>query len=104
MHLRTVISTQQKNVYLVEFAVVAVVVDEVGVAVGAEPSSLATLVASWEEEVGTSYEEEEHGAELEDSLDQHQELEAEGEIPHHYSAVASSSEGVLVSYERAWHG
>ena len=68
--------------------------------------------------MGTSYEdededeeEEEHGVELVgDSLapppflDLHQELVAEGEIPHHYSAVVSFSEGELVSYERAWHG
>ena len=98
--------------YLVEFVAVAVavdvVVDEVGVGEGVAPSSPATLAASLEEVVGTSCEdgEEGHGVELvEDSLaPPHQASEEEeGEIPHHYS-VASSYEGVLASYERAWHG
>ena len=103
--------------YPADFAAVAV--DEVGVAEGAGPSSPATWAASWEEAVGTSYEEEEDGAELEGSLalppfqELHQpeegvflhegEVLQEGETPGHYSVV-SSSEGESVSYEREQHG
>ena len=93
--------------YLAEFVAAAAAVDEVGVGEGVVPSSPATLAASWEEVVGTScVDGEGHGVELvEDSLaPPHQAPEEEeGEIPHHYSVV-SSSEDVLVSYERAWHG
>ncbi len=102
------------KVYLAEF-VAAAVVDEVGVVVGAGPSSLATSsAASWEEAVGTScVDGAGHGAGLvEDNLARpHPHLlpeEGEGEqggTPlRHYSAVGGSSEGVLVSYERGWHG
>lgn len=94
-----------------EFVVAVVVVVEVGVVVGVEPSYPATLAASWEEVAGTSYVDGVgHGAELvEDSLaplhhlPPEEEEEEEGEIPRHYS-VASSFEGALASYERAWHG
>ena len=98
-----------------EFVVAVVVVVEVGVVVGVEPSSPATSsAASWVVVAGTScVDGVGHGAELVgDSLAPphhhhllpEEEREDEGENPHHYSAAEGSSEGAPVSYEREWRG